>query len=119
MSVERIAEGYGDEEVLKSFYLEFWRRALVLELMRKYCPKGGTVIDLDAQSFIISCALKIMGYEVIAYDYNPERYLGIGKTCSVEVIRYDLERDSLNLENDSVGCAVFSEVIKHINPYYI
>ena len=39
LSVEGIVRRYGDDKVLGSFYLEFWRRALVLELVRKYCPK--------------------------------------------------------------------------------
>lgn len=119
LSVEGIVRRYGDDKVLGSFYLEFWRRALVLELVRKYCPKGSTVIDLGAQPFIMSCALKLMGYEVIAYDYDPDRYLRIAKTCNIKVIKCDLERDSLDLENDSIDCAVFSEVLEHINPYYV
>ena len=119
LSVGRIVKEYGDDKALRSFYLEFWRRALVLELVRKYCPKGGTVIDLGAQPFIISCALKLMNYEVIAYDYNPGRYLGIAKACNVKVVKCDLERDSLDLKDSSVDYAVFSEVLEHINPYYV
>jgi len=31
----------------------------------------------------------------------------------------DLERDSLGVEDGSADCAVLSEVIEHINPYYV
>jgi len=119
LKVERIVKDHGDDKALTSYYLEFWRRALVLELVAKYCPKGSIVVDLGAQPFIVSCALKLMGYKVIAYDYDPDRYLNIAKSLDIKVIKCDLEQDSLGLENGSVGCAVFSEVIEHINPYYV
>jgi SAM-dependent methyltransferase len=108
-----------DERVFTSYYLEFWRRALIQELVMKYCPKDGLVIDLGAQPFILSCALKLMGYKVIAYDYDPDPYLDIAKAYNVKVVKCDLERDSIDMEDESVDCAVFSEVIEHINPYYI
>ena len=60
-----------------------------------------------------------MGYEVIAYDYDPDPYLDIAKAFSVKVIKCDLERDSLGMEDGSADCAVLSEVIEHINPYYV
>jgi ubiquinone/menaquinone biosynthesis C-methylase UbiE len=60
-----------------------------------------------------------MGYEVIAYDYEPDRYLDIAKAFGVKVVKCDLERDSLCMEDGSIDCAVFSEVIEHLNPYYV
>jgi len=91
----------------------------VLRLVEKYVSKGSLVLDLGAQPFIVSCALKLMGYEVIAYDYHPDPYLDIAKAFSVKVIKCDLERDSLGMEDGSADCAVLSEVIEHINPYYV
>jgi SAM-dependent methyltransferase len=60
-----------------------------------------------------------MGYDVIAYDYEPDRYLDIAKAFGVKVVKCDLERDSLSMEDGSIDCAVFSEVIEHLNPYYV
>ena len=119
LNVERIVKNHGDNKALTSYYLEFWRRALILELVTKYCPKDSVVVDLGASPFILSCALKLMGYDVIAYDYDPDRYLNIAKAFNVKVVKCDLERECLNLENGSVDCVVFSEVIEHINPYYV
>jgi len=119
LNLRDFIEGFGDEKVRHSFYLEFSRRKLLLSLVEEYVPKGGIVVDLGAQPFIVSCALKLMGYEVIAYDYDPEPYLNIAKAFGVKVVRCDLERDSLDMEDESVDCVVFSEVIEHINPYYI
>jgi SAM-dependent methyltransferase len=60
-----------------------------------------------------------MGYEVIAYDYDPDRYLDIAKAFGVKVVKCDLERDSLGMQDGSIDCAILSEVIEHINPYYV
>jgi SAM-dependent methyltransferase len=117
--IKEFLENYSDEKVKHSFYLEFSRRLLLLQLVEKYASKGGVVIDLGAQPFIVSSALKLMGYDVIAYDYDPDRYLDIAKAFGVKVVKCDLERDSLGMENETVDCAVFSEVIEHINPYYV
>jgi len=119
LNIKDFIENYKDEKVRHSFYLEFSRRLLVLQLVKKYVSKGSLVVDLGAQPFIVSCALKLMGYEVIAYDYDPDRYLDIAKAFGVKVIRCDLERDSLSMEDGSVDCAILSEVIEHLNPYYI
>jgi SAM-dependent methyltransferase len=114
-----LEKSYRDEKVKHSFYLEFSRRLLVTQLVERYAPKGGVVADLGAQPFIVSCALKLMGYEVIAYDYEPDRYLDIAKAFGVKVVKCDLECDSLGMEDGSIDCAVFSEVIEHLNPYYV
>jgi len=73
LEIEKVIRSLRDSKVVASYYQEFWRRAILLELARKYCPKGSIVVDLGAQPFIVSCALKLMGYEVIAYDYHPDR----------------------------------------------
>ena len=112
-------ESCGDEKVRHSFYLEFNRRLLVLQLVEKYCPPGGVIADLGAQPFIISGALSLMGYEVVAYDYEPKAYVNIAKAFGVKVVKCDLERDSLGMQDGSVDCVVLSEVIEHINPYYV
>jgi len=119
LEIEKVIQSLHDSKVVASYYQEFWRRAILLELVRKYCPKGSIVVDLGAQPFIVSCALKLMGYEVIAYDYHPDPYLDIAKAFSVKVVKCDLERDNLDMEDGSADSAILSEVIEHINPYYV
>jgi hypothetical protein len=58
-----------------------------------------------------------MGYNVIAFDVDPEPYRGIAEACNVDVIRCDLERDELNASN--ADCAVFTEVLEHLHYYYV
>jgi len=73
LSVREIVESLGDERVRTSYYLEFHRRLLVLELASRNC-QGGRVVDVGANPSILSCALKSMGFDVVIVDYDPEEY---------------------------------------------
>jgi len=57
-----------------------------------------------------------MGYDVVAFDIDPEPYMRIAKACDVNVVRCDLERDELGVDN--ADCAVFTEVLEHLHYYY-
>jgi len=111
-----IVERFGDSRAVHSYYLEFGRRLEVLKLVEEYCGQGSMVLDLGAQPFIISCALRKMGYNVIALDIDPEPYTRIAEACNVNAVRCDLERDELGVDN--ADCAVFTEVLEHLHYYY-
>jgi 2-polyprenyl-3-methyl-5-hydroxy-6-metoxy-1,4-benzoquinol methylase len=116
LSVKEVVERFDDSKAVHSYYLEFGRRLEVLKLVEEYCRRGSTVLDLGAQPFIISCALKKMGYNVIALDIDPEPYMRIAEACNVNAVRCDLERDELGVDN--ADCAVFTEVLEHPHYYY-
>jgi len=116
LSVKEVVERFGDSRAVHSYHLEFGRRLEVLKLVEEYCRKGSTVLDLGAQPFIVSCALRKMGYDVVAFDVDPEPYMRIAKACGVNVVRCDLERDELGINN--ADCAVFTEVLEHLHYYY-
>uniref|UniRef100_A0A7J3YTI3 Class I SAM-dependent methyltransferase n=1 Tax=Ignisphaera aggregans TaxID=334771 RepID=A0A7J3YTI3_9CREN len=116
LSIEDVIKQYGDQRATYSFYFEFGRRLEVLELVKTFCKPGATVLDIGAQPFITSCALKKLGYEVIALDIEPEPYIEIAKSCDVNVIKCDLEKDELGVTD--TDCAVFTEVLEHLHYYY-
>jgi len=117
LSVREIVERFGDSKAIQSYYFEFGRRLEVLKLVEEWCKQGSTILDLGAQPFIISCALRKMGYNVIAFDVDPEPYMRIAEACNVNVVRCDLERDELGVDN--ADCAVFTEVLEHLHYYYV
>jgi hypothetical protein len=41
---------------------------------------------------VIPCALRRIGYRVVAIDIEPEPYVGTTECCSVEAVKRDLER---------------------------
>jgi len=114
-SVEDIIKRLGDGKVIGSYYLEFSRRLEVLRLVEKHCEPGATLLDLGAQPFIISCALKRMGYNVMVIDVELEPYLSIAGSCGVDVVKCDLERDESKVAD--ADCAVFTEVLEHLHYY--
>jgi len=69
LSVRKVIEFLGDGGVRNSYYLEFHKRLLVLELASKYC-QGKRVVDVRATPFL-SCALKLIGFDVVTPDYDP------------------------------------------------
>jgi SAM-dependent methyltransferase len=115
--VENIVKRLGGGKVIGSYYLEFGRRLEVLRLVEKHCEPSTTLLDLGAQPFIMSCALKRMGYNVVAFNVEPEPYLSIAESCGVDVVKCDLERDELKVTN--ADCAVFTEVLEHLHYYYV
>ncbi|MEM1645858.1 MAG: class I SAM-dependent methyltransferase [Ignisphaera sp.] len=119
LSLEQLVRSLNDARALHSFYLEFGRRLYTLKLVLEFCPRGSEVVDLGASPFIVSCALARMGYKVTAVDYDPAEYSIIASACGVKTVRADLERDRLDLADASVDCAVFAEVLEHLNPYYV
>jgi len=118
LSVRRVVESLGDKKVRDSYYVEFHRRLLVLELASRYC-QGGRVVDVGASPFILSCALQSMGFDVVAVDYDTEEYRRIAETCGVSTTKADLEKGATPLGDGRAGCTMFTEVIEHINPYYV
>jgi len=116
LSVKRVVENFGDRKAIDSFYLEFHRRLEVLKLVKAYCKHGSTLLDIGAQPFITSCALRELGYKVVAFDIEPEPYMEIAERCGVNVVKCDLERDELRAID--ADCAVFTEVLEHLHYYY-
>ncbi len=116
LSLEEVFAGR-DSKIRGSYYLEFWRRVEVLDLALRYCRRGLVIADIGAAPFITSCALKKLGYNVVAVDIEPEKYMDIAEVCEINVVKADLERDPLPQLNAS--CVVFTEVIEHLNPYYV
>jgi 2-polyprenyl-3-methyl-5-hydroxy-6-metoxy-1,4-benzoquinol methylase len=117
LSVKEVVERFGDPKAVHSYYLEFGRRLEVLKLVKEYCRQGSTILDLGAQPFIISCALKRMGYNVIAFDVDPRPYKRIAEACNVNIVGCDLERNELGINN--ADCVVFTEVLEHLHYYYV
>jgi len=119
LGLEQLVRSLNDARALHSFYFEFGRRLYTLRLVLEFCPSGSEVVDLGASPFIVSCALARMWYKVTAVDCDPAEYSAVASVCGVKTVRADLERDRLDLADASVDCAVFTEVLEHLNPYYV
>jgi len=52
-------------------------------------------------------------------DYAPEEYRRVAEACGISTTRAGLERGAIPLGDGWADYAVFTEVIEHINPYYV
>jgi hypothetical protein len=80
LSGKKIVEKFGDSKIVHSYYVEFGRRLEILKLVEEHCKQGSAVLDLGAQPFITSCALRKFGYNIITrYNYTHK----FENTCNI------------------------------------
>jgi len=108
-----------NEEDVDLYYGDWRRRTELLCDINNLVPKGVTVLDVGSAPGFTSFALKLLGYEVVSLDINPEPYKSLLREYGIEVIKTDLEGGAVPLENEYVDCVVFTEVIEHLHPLKI
>jgi 2-polyprenyl-3-methyl-5-hydroxy-6-metoxy-1,4-benzoquinol methylase len=99
--------------------VDYYRYSHIIEEVLKFCPPRSSVVDAGAAPFIISSALNLLGYSVIALDAEPESYSELVTLYKLNCVKLDLEKDRIPLNDESVDCIVFTEVLEHLHPYYI
>ena len=103
-----------------TLYYEFGRRLEVVKYLVKYVDSDARICDLGSQPFILAAMIKLSGYDnVLAVDIEPEEYGEIARFFGIPVARADLERDRIPVDDGACDCVVFSEVLEHLNPYYV
>jgi len=102
-----------------SFYCEFDRRFEVIEYLVKYVSNDARVCDLGSQPFILAAMIKLLGYDVISVDIDPDRYGEIARCFQIPIVKADLESDKIAIDNEACDCVIFTEVLEHLNPYYV
>lgn len=116
-SLEKVLEKHPELEY--TFYGEFSRRFEVLKIILRYIKPPANLVEAGASPFLLSAMLKLAGYNVVALDIEPEEYMDVAEMFNVRVVKCDLERDRIPLPDESFDIVVMSEVIEHLNPYYI
>lgn len=78
------------------------------------------VLEVGALPFILTRALKLKGYDVEAVDVEPARMKQVINKFNIEVVKCDIETDTLPYDDNSFDIILFNEVFEHlrINPIY-
>jgi len=100
-------------------YFEFNRRFEVIRYLVKHVCNGVRVCDIGSQPFILASMIKLLGYNVLSVDIEPSRYGEIARCFKIPVVKADLERDKIAIDNEACDCVLFTEVLEHLNPYYV
>jgi len=108
-----------NEDDIQMFYGDYKRRAELLEEVVHLIPKNATILDAGSSPGFNSLALKMLGYNVISVDINPEPYKSLLERLGIKVIKVDLENEIIPLNDGSVDCVVFTEVLEHLHPFKI
>lgn len=82
-------------------------------------PKNAVILDAGSSPGFNSLALKLLGYEVYSLDINPEPYEPLLERLGIKVIKADLENERIPLNDGSVDCTIFTEILGHLNPFKI
>jgi SAM-dependent methyltransferase len=108
-----------NEDDIQLFYGDYRRRAELLKDVANLIPKNAMILDAGSSPGFNSLALKMLGYDVISVDINPEPYKPLLERLGIKVIKVDLENESIPLNDESVDCVVFTEVLEHLHPFKI
>jgi len=113
-----ILKHYNAEDV-QLFYGDYRRRAELLSDILRLIPEGAKVLDAGSAPGFTSLALSLLGYEVYSLDINPEPYRTILEKYGIQIIKVDLENETIPLKDGYIDCVVFTEVLEHLHPYKI
>jgi SAM-dependent methyltransferase len=117
--LEEIVIGAYKGSDLDMFYFDTPRRNELMRKVTQFLPKGALVLDAGCAPGFTSLALKLLGFTVFSLDVEPEPYKEILERYGCKVIKADLECGCIPLPTESMDGVIFTEVLEHLNPYYI
>jgi len=113
---QEILPSYSEDDI-RLFYGDYRRRVGLLQDVVHLVPRNAVILDAGSSPGFNSLALKLLGYEVYSVDINPEPYEPSLERLGIKVIKADLENERIPLNDGSVDCAVFTEVLEHLHPF--
>lgn len=117
--LDDIVERYYHAEDRNMYYADYRRRTELLVEIISRIDLAAKVLDAGCMPGFTSLALKLLGYNVVCLDLDPKSYQDILKAYGCEVVKVDLENDTIPLSQESVDAIIFTEVLEHLNPYYV
>lgn len=121
--LDKIIENNYFDRDLDMYYADYRRRVELLTAIIKYTPadvkSNVKIVDAGCAPGFTSIALKLLGYDVTCLDLDPDPYRKIFDTYGVKVLKVDLEHDKIPLDSNNTNIVIFTEVLEHLNPYYI
>jgi SAM-dependent methyltransferase len=124
--LDRVAADIRPEEpALEEWYSGYLREhrarlAADLDIVESHAPPGARVLEYGAVPLLMTAALSDLGYELSAVDIGPERFAGTISRLGLEVVRCDVETESLPFPDEAFDLILFNELFEHlrINPAF-
>lgn len=90
------------------------RIAVDLDLLKRFAPPGGRVIEMGSAPFLFTLAAQRMGYDVTGVDIDPSRFSGMIDAQGLRVLRSNFETERVQLPDGTADVIAFHEVFEHL-----
>lgn len=92
----------------------YQRLARDLEIVRAHVRPKARVLEYGAIPLLMTGALAASDFDVRAIDIRPERFAAAIDALGLEVIRCDVETDSLPFARGEFDAVLFNEIFEHL-----
>ena len=90
------------------------RIAADLDLLERFAPPGGKVIEMGSAPFLFTLAAQRMGYDVTGVDIDPSRFSTMIEAKGLRVLKSNFEVERVALEDGAADLIAFHEVFEHL-----
>lgn len=96
------------------------RIALDLELVERYSDIEDVIVEFGSIPLILTASLKSLGYNVQGIDIDPSRFSSAISKWGLNIVKCNVETESLPLDSASCDVVIFNELFEHlrINPIF-
>lgn len=96
------------------------RIAQDLDIIFREIPRSTSILEFGSVPLILTAALKSSGYHVTGCDIQPDRYASTIEAKGLDVVRCNIETESLPFADASFDAVIFNELFEHlrINPVF-
>jgi SAM-dependent methyltransferase len=84
------------------------------ELVQRFLPATGTVVDVGASPPWLTTALSKKGHKVIGLDLDPDRFAAFNNEFELDIRKADVENEKLPFDDNSIDLIIFNEIFEHM-----
>jgi len=116
--LELIPEKY--REWCQQYHVAHHKRYPILLSFLEPSDKTGKIADIGCFPGQVTVFLKVLGYDVVGFDLDPERMKDVWTKHNIQVRKADVERDPLPAKDNSFDVVLFTEILEHLrlNPFF-
>jgi len=98
----------------RQYYTNHRRRYLDDLALVRHWYRSGEILEIGSLPFHLTACLKELGYAVVGVDVDPERGQDFVRKRGLTVLRCDIEREPIPVEDGRFGLVLFCEIFEHL-----